>query len=165
MERIEKAEKLMQKTGITYEEARKALEESNWDLLDAMVHLENNGKVNHQKEEPAMEGTKANNRAQTTESLVKKVVNFVKSILDAGNRSHFIIKKDSRQVMEIPVTIAVLLFIFLNWVFLAALGFTLILGYRYHFRGQKENAAYQKDVREAEEAAEQINQHHAVNSL
>ena len=112
-----------------------------------------------------MEGTKANNRAQTTESLVKKVVNFVKSILDAGNRSHFIMKKDSRQVMEIPVTIAVLLFIFLNWVFLAALGFTLILGYRYHFRGQKENAAYQKDVREAEEAAEQINQHHAVNSL
>ena len=40
MERYEMAELLSKKAGVSLEEAKTALEENNWDLLDAMVALE-----------------------------------------------------------------------------------------------------------------------------
>ena len=46
MEQLEKVERLREKTGCTYEEAKAALEASNWDMLDAIVYLENQGKIN-----------------------------------------------------------------------------------------------------------------------
>ena len=45
MENLEKVEKLRERAEVTYEEARAALEENNWDLLDAMVALERAGKT------------------------------------------------------------------------------------------------------------------------
>ena len=38
-------EKLKNKTNISYEEAKEALEKSNWDILDAMVFLEKEKKI------------------------------------------------------------------------------------------------------------------------
>ena len=40
MEKIEVVDKLRNKTNISYEEAKKALENNNWDILDAMLYLE-----------------------------------------------------------------------------------------------------------------------------
>ena len=45
MEMIEKVERLREKAEVTYEEAKAALEQSDGDLLDAMVLLERQGKV------------------------------------------------------------------------------------------------------------------------
>ena len=44
MEMIEKVERLREKAEVTYEEAKAALEQSDGDLLDAMVLLERQGK-------------------------------------------------------------------------------------------------------------------------
>ena len=41
MDRFEMTDKLSQKAEVSYEEAKAALEASNWDLLDAMILLEN----------------------------------------------------------------------------------------------------------------------------
>ena len=38
-------EKLREKTGITYEEAKCVLEINNWDILDSILYLEEQGKV------------------------------------------------------------------------------------------------------------------------
>ena len=43
MEMIEKVERLREKADVTYEEAKAALEQSDGDLLDAMVLLERQG--------------------------------------------------------------------------------------------------------------------------
>ena len=40
MTRLEMVEKIREKTGVTYDEARTALENANWDMLDAIVALE-----------------------------------------------------------------------------------------------------------------------------
>ena len=40
MEQLEKVEKLRQRANVSYEEAKEALEASDWDLLDAMVYLD-----------------------------------------------------------------------------------------------------------------------------
>ena len=44
MERMEMVEKLRLKAQVSYEEAKLALENSDWDLLDALVYLEKEGK-------------------------------------------------------------------------------------------------------------------------
>lgn len=167
MERFEMAEKLKEKAGITYEEAKAALEDSNWDMLQALVNLENAGKLNEDKKEEGkkMEGIKAQFNAKATENWFEKLVDWIKKTVEAGNRNHFVVKKDGRQVSEIPVTVAVLLFLFLHGLFMFALLVSLLMGYRFTFRSEKENEAFKQEVREAQAAAEQINQHNAVNNL
>ena len=39
MEHLEKVEKLRERANVSYEDAKEALEASEWDLLDAMVYL------------------------------------------------------------------------------------------------------------------------------
>lgn len=45
MEDYKLVEKLKNEANISYEEAKIALERSNWDILDAFVYLEEKGKV------------------------------------------------------------------------------------------------------------------------
>ena len=45
MDRFELVEKLVKSTGVSYEDAKTALESSGWDLLDAAVWLEKNGRI------------------------------------------------------------------------------------------------------------------------
>lgn len=40
MEHLEMVEKLVEKTGVTYQEARDVLEKTDWNLLDALIALE-----------------------------------------------------------------------------------------------------------------------------
>ena len=51
MDNLEKVEKLRERANVTYEEAKAALEENNWDLLDAMVALEKAGKTDSPRQE------------------------------------------------------------------------------------------------------------------
>lgn len=45
MENYQKVEQLVNKTGCSYEEAKTALEECGWDMLDAVISLERDGKI------------------------------------------------------------------------------------------------------------------------
>ena len=49
MDNFEKVEKLREKAGVSYEEAKAALEQCNYDLLDAMISLEKQGKVQNRE--------------------------------------------------------------------------------------------------------------------
>ena len=44
MDQLEKVEKIREKTGVTYEEAKAALDAAGGDVLDALVYLESKGK-------------------------------------------------------------------------------------------------------------------------
>lgn len=46
MENYQKVEQLVNKTGCSYEEAKAALEACGWDMLDAVINLEKEGKIN-----------------------------------------------------------------------------------------------------------------------
>ena len=45
MTEYEKVEKLCEKANISYEEAKAALEAADWDLLEALVLLEKEGRI------------------------------------------------------------------------------------------------------------------------
>ena len=52
MDHLEMVEKLREKANVSYEEANAALEACDWDLLDALLMLESQGRL-HEIEEAA----------------------------------------------------------------------------------------------------------------
>ena len=55
MENTQKIEQLVSKAGCSYEEARTALEACGWDMLDAIISLEREGKVNTEESGTAVQ--------------------------------------------------------------------------------------------------------------
>ena len=105
MERLEMVERLKARAGVTYEEARNALEESNWDLLQAMIDLENKGKFENQEktEGKKMESAKKKTfDTKAAESWLVKAGNWIKEIVDKGNRNHIIVKKTRNKFWRSP---------------------------------------------------------------
>ena len=45
MENFDKLQQLVAKTGVSYEDAKAALENNNWDMIDAIIWLEQQGKT------------------------------------------------------------------------------------------------------------------------
>ena len=45
MDNLKKVEKLMERADVSYEEAKAVLEECDWDVLEAVVKLESQGKL------------------------------------------------------------------------------------------------------------------------
>ena len=77
MNHFEMAQTLREKTGISYEEARRALEQAGWDILEAMVALEKEGKLDHDnntsKEGPMDSANTRNN--QNNQSAATNIEN------------------------------------------------------------------------------------------
>ena len=82
MEQLEKVEKLRERANVSYEEAKEALEASDWDLLDAMVYLEKKGKV----KSPSRETYTTNYEEQSQYVSVKDKVQEQE---ETGNESFF----------------------------------------------------------------------------
>ena len=91
MERMSMVETLRDKTNVTYEEARDALERADWDLLEAVVLLERDGKVEQKKEEPKMEQQQTNKGAgintEKASQAMENVGNAIGGLVEIG-RAH-----------------------------------------------------------------------------
>ncbi|NRT72874.1 ubiquitin [Clostridium beijerinckii] len=128
MEDYKLVEKLKNEANISYEEAKIALEQSNWDILDAFVYLEEKGKVQkssvnifytNEYKENNKNGVLINNKdygnnySNTKEDNAFEGI-FVKvcKIIDICNNIFFEIKKGNKVFLRIPVTVIILLLIF-----------------------------------------------------
>lgn len=121
-------EKLKNEANISYEEAKAALEKSNWDILDAFVYLEVIGKVQrpsdsifytNEYKENYIQSMMTNNKNQENNyNNAKRDNNFegifvkVCKIIDICNNIFFEIKKENKLFLRIPVTVIILLLIF-----------------------------------------------------
>ena len=146
MEMIEKVERLREKANVTYEEAKAALEQTNGDLLDAMVLLERQGKVKEPaqstfsteyedqteyvrvKEKVEEQENSAPSFGKTVGGLFRGLIRFIKS-------TTFIVSKEENIFFTMPtVVFALLLFFF--WEMLApVMVVALFFGIRYSFDG------------------------------
>ena len=166
MTEFEKIEKLIEKTGITEAEARTALEENNWDLLDAIVALERAGKVGSSaaqhstKEEPAASEPEAEPRSRFSE----RATTFreqARNIIRIGNRNHFVVTHKDSQVLSMPITVLVILVLCLNAWGVIALAAGLFFGMRYSIVGKElgkpaDNDAMDKAANVAENVRETV---------
>ena len=152
MDRMEMVEKLQSKANVSYEEARNALEANDWDLLDALVMLEAEGKV---KRPDDAAGYSTRNRKEkapeprakavkdTAMPALARVWEWIKDMIRKGNRNQ-------------PITLAVLLLIFLpvGLTFIVIGAFIGVLfGVRYALRGPDISPKVSEAMTSAQEKA------------
>ncbi len=153
MELLEKVEKIREKTGVTYEEAKKALEDCDGDVLDAIVYLENQGKIKEPevkvfttKEKPAQSFRAEEEKDERTaeeafQSTAGKFFDWLGNLLKKSIDSKFIIRKAGGKGLELPVLGLILLLLFVFWLTVPLLIIGLFFDYRYSFRGPIEEAS------------------------
>ena len=139
MEKMEKVEALRNKAGVTYEEAKAALEANNWDVLDAMIALEKEGKVKQTSSSKAEVLTgdvvTENGQKSSSEPKRRKFMNWVKDILRKANRNAFEVSKDGKIILTVPVLVFVIVLLFAFHIVIPLMIIGLFFSIKYHFSG------------------------------
>lgn len=136
---------------ISYEEAKKALEEAEGDLLEAIIKLEKENKIkrpetagyyNSQTEAQSEAGNvhvRRNQRPQdkgrSFRDLINAFLRWCGRMIHKGNRNSFEVWQDESRIITLPITVLVLFAFFAFWIVLPLLILGLFLGYRYRFSG------------------------------
>lgn len=91
---LEKIDQVVDRTGVTYAQAKKVLEENDGDVVESIIAIENGDKF----------GEKVKN-----DFNVKKddLVSTLKEILAKGNATKIVVEKESEEYLSIPMTIAI----------------------------------------------------------
>jgi len=150
MEKLEKVELVREKCGVTYEEAKNALEACDYDVLDAIVKLEREGKAQaatasyatftEAEHHVSPEMTRA--QAEYHESSKKTKVGdlwtslcaHVKEFINAGFEMTFIAEREGERVVALPLLILLIgMFIWGISIWLLIIG--LFFGFRYRIEG------------------------------
>jgi len=125
MDNYEMIEKLMEKADVTYEEAKGVLESVKWNLLDALIALEKEGKI--KTPEPASYTTKQtineeaetirkNKNLETFGGVVKSIFTWIKNVIVKGmNNSLCIVDEKKQKFISIPLTIFALFLAVAFW--------------------------------------------------
>lgn len=149
MEQFEKVEKLRQKANVSYEEAKNALEQNNWDLLDAMVYLEQLGKVKapnnssystSYEEQPQYLSVQDTIKSQDTAGCngCSKLRNLIRKLVKKSKENDFCVTRNGEEVVKMPVWAFVLILLSM-WEFtLLIMVIALFFGCRYSFCGKDD---------------------------
>lgn len=85
---LEQVDQVIDRTGVSYKEAKEALEHTNGDVLEAIVYLE-------QGEE---------GEASTMNQFGQDIIASLKDMIKKGNVTRIYLDKDGKTVVDIPVT-------------------------------------------------------------
>ncbi len=88
---LEKIDKIVERTGCTFEEARDALKFTEGDIIEAIIYIESNGKSKFHKAD------KPNVGADIIEKL--------KACIHRGNVSRIVIEHEGEVILNMPVTV------------------------------------------------------------
>ena len=156
MDHYEMVENLRAKANVTYEEAKAALEASEWDMLDALVLLESEGKVNQSIPEfttKAKEESRRTARSSEVKGSLSRLWAWIRKMFTLGNSNHFVISRKGSELVSMPITVTALLTV-LVWPFsLILLCVGLFLGTRYAFRGPDINTTVNDIVSKVQDKA------------
>ena len=149
MERYEMAELLAQKANVTLEEARQALVDNDWDMLDAMVALE-------RAHRPAPSTVTIEAQTAPEEEEVKPVKNvsekkkdpffsngfaaiweYIKKLWNILIANDFVVLRRGAQLLAVPVLVLVVLMIASFGLMLVVLIAGLFCGCQYRFDGRQ----------------------------
>jgi len=154
MTELEKVEKLREKANVTFAEAKDALDNSGGDILDALIYLENNGKVTEPAgggffsgaELPAQTDSTSSGGAGSSQSynggsgeeftdLMKRFGAFVLKMFNKGINNSLEATKGDQHLFSCPILIVILLCAFFFWITIPLFVISLFCGFRYRFTG------------------------------
>ena len=173
MDKFEKVEKLVQKAGVSYEDAKRALEKADGDLLDAMIILEKEGKA--EAPEQSTYSTEYEEQAQYV-SVATQVENDrrsydrdeqrrerkerfragVKKVLHFLSSNNLIISRHGNMVARLPLWAVVLIFIIAWHISIIAVIVSLFFGVTYSFKGEADMDAANDAMGKVSNAAEKV---------
>ena len=166
MDNLEKVEKLRERANVTYGEAKAALEENNWDLLDAMVALEKAGKTDSPRQEqystsydqqeeyiPVIQKVQEQEERQPRPG--KTIGGAIRNFLRICRDNSFCISRNDSNVIRLPLIAAVVI-LFFSWrITIPVMLIALLFGVRYSFEGKddlKEANAFMESAGNAAES-------------
>lgn len=88
---LEKIDIIRERTGVTYTEAKEALEATNGNVVDALIYIEKNSK-------------KVKDQLYTTKD---EFIEWLREVIRKGNVSRIRVKKDEKVLVDIPVNAGV----------------------------------------------------------
>ena len=178
MELFEKVEKLVQKSGCTYEEAKMALDLTDGDMLEAMILLEKQGKAAPQggsystryesqpQYVPVIVEEKKRERGGAGTGMKgeggQKVKEFLKKVWHVLSSNYLVIDRRGEQMAKLPFWVALLILLGSWFLILALVVVSLFFGFTYSFEGEKEremraaNEVMDKFSRAAESAKDEF---------
>ncbi len=169
MDRFEMTEKLREKVNVSYEEAKAALEANDWDLLEAIIYLENRGKHPYNShEEKADADRRAENRSEEqakerrkerekqVSGVLQGIIGFLTKLLQKGMHNSLEVYHNDNRILSIPIVFLVLLLIFGFWFIIPILIIALFFGLRYKFAGQDINPKVNNAMDKVADKAESI---------
>ena len=147
MDKMEKVEKIRELANVSYEEAKAALEENNWDLLETMVALEHQGKAKKPAQAAASAGPEMQQyypvKETGTDGAGKKshggkVRNAFRRIVRFCKENTFHVTRGEEEIIKVPVMLLVVTLLFF-WELLApVMVIALFFNIRYHFAGKDD---------------------------
>lgn len=143
MDRVEMVEKLKEKADVSYEEAKAALENTDWDMLDAMISLEKEGKVRRETGSYSTKSKGAKNRNyydmphETTGvgDVFRKLFKWLGKLIKRGNRNTINADRYGERIISVPVTAFVLALLLGFWAIIPIMIVGLFFGFAYSFSG------------------------------
>ncbi len=152
-EKMRKAELVRDKTGVSFEEARAALELSGYDVLDAVVLLERQGKTaaktasyatsdatSADEQDAARMAQAQSDYEQSTKANAfvdgfSRFMGWLKRVLRKSVDTSLVAERRGKQIFSMPILIVILLVVFAFWVTIPLLIISLFFEFRYHFDG------------------------------
>lgn len=172
MATLEQVEKLREKASVSFEDAKAALDACNDDLLEAIIWLERQGKVNapvtggyyssrnegeSEKENCREKGARKERQGESFSDMMKRFGRFCVRLVEKGNSNYFEVQRYGRVIISVPVTVLAISLVFAFWIVLPLLLVGLFLGCRYHFHGNELGRdSVNKVMDSASDAAESI---------
>lgn len=159
MNHLEKVEKLREKANVTYEEAKAALETCDWDILDAMILLESEGKIktaehsascgvystdstnDHQSEifpvfpDPFSDENSESRGDRKPSGFFSRLGSLIKYLVKAGCDNGLIVRHKGEQIMDIPIIAVIILLMCFFWVIVPLMVLSLFFDFNYNFSG------------------------------
>jgi len=145
MTHFEMVEKLREKANVSYEEAKAALEKADWDLLDAMLILEKQGRVGGSGDKSDGAGEYTTKREKKADRTVKdkstfgeklgKFGRWLARMVAIGNANIFEVYRNGEKLMSISVTTLAVLLLFTFPLPLILMIVGLFFGFKYKFQG------------------------------
>ena len=177
---LEQVEKLRERANIlganiSYDEAKAALEKTNGDILEAIINLEKQNRIQapegggYYSSRNTQQSTEGNSHEKKSKvesekingtsfgELTGRFFRWCGKIISKGNMNSFEVVKDGAKILTVPVTVLVVLLIFTFWITVPVIIIGLFFGYRYMFNGPdlgKENV--NRALNSVSEAAEHL---------
>ena len=151
MDKLEKVELIREKTGVSYDDAKVALDAANDDVLDAIIWLERMGKADTQSTSytttagyaagsdygytsPEMAEAQTAYQESSKKSGFENFWNAVKRLFKKGMETTFVAERNGERAVVLPVLILILgIFVAGATIWLLIIG--LFFGFHYHIEG------------------------------